>query len=74
MSEGPRVQETGTTTYRVVAYRNRSAYYRGHGEYSERAATREEAEAVRKRLAEEAWKMRIGWRYIDIRAITEPSA
>lgn len=53
--------------YMVVAYRTRRAYALDHRDYSERAATHEEAERARQRLAEEARRNRIGWRYIDIR-------
>ena|GEM_PF-6867797 len=53
----------------MVAYRNRRAYVLDQGDYAERVASREEAEAVRRRLAERSSRYRLGWQYITIRPI-----
>lgn len=58
--------------YMVVAYRNRRAYVLDHGDYAERAATREEAERARRRLTEQNQRNRLGWQYIDIRPAARP--
>lgn len=58
-----------TAKFMVVAYRNRRAYVLDQGDYVVRAATREEAESVRRDLVERSSRYRLGWQYINIRPI-----
>lgn len=60
--------------FMVVAYRNRRGYVLDQRDYAERAATREEAEAVRGRLAERSSRYRLGWQYIVIRTVPAEGA
>lgn len=66
------------TAYKVAAYRGKRNWYLKIADYSQtvrdaegKPPAREQAEALRRELAERSHRNKFGWTHIDVQSVTE---